>query len=297
MEAAKDAGIDLKQTFAKEGKALGRKAGRYAHARQFKRMRRAIKRQRTIVGRLQREIDRKASAIGAAVRQALGQTLDKAARIVAQSGQRKAQGGQPKLYAWHAPEVDPINKGKAKTPYEFGVKVGIASTLRGNLIVGARAFHGNPYDGHTLNEQLEQATILMQDSRVKPATAFVDLGYRGVDADNPDVHIVHRGKAKRISEQERKLLKRRQAIEPIIGHLKSDHRMDRCHLKGKTGDRLHAVLCAAGYKLRWLLRMVASKGITFKAVIFLCLQRANAQSRSWLTSVTARLRGVVKGSS
>jgi len=88
------------------------------------------------------------------------------------------------------------------------VKVGIASTLHGNLIVGARAFHGNPYDGHTLNEQLEQATILMQDSRSKPATAFVDLGYRGVDAENPDVHIVHRGKSKRITEQARKLLKR-----------------------------------------------------------------------------------------
>jgi hypothetical protein len=113
---ASDAGVDLKQTLAKDGKELGRKAGRYAHARQFKRMRRAIKRQRTIVGRLQREIDRKASAIGAAVRQAMGETLDKAARIVSQSGQRKAQGGQPKLYAWHAPEVDCISKGKARTP-------------------------------------------------------------------------------------------------------------------------------------------------------------------------------------
>ena len=288
VEAAKEVGIDLKQTFAKEGKDLTRKAGRYAHARQFKRMRRAIKRQRTIVGRLQREVDRKASAIGAAVRHALAETLNKARRIVAQSGQRKATDGQPKLYAWHASEVDCISKGKAKQPYEFGVKVGIASTLKGNLIVGARAFHGNPYDGHTLNEQLEQATILMQDSALKPATAFVDLGYRGVDAQNPDVHVVHRGKAKRISEQERKLLKRRQAIEPIIGHLKADHRMDRCHLKGETGDRLHAVLCAAGYNIRWLLRMIARKGITFRAMIFLCLQQACSQGRSWLGSVMAQ---------
>ncbi|MEZ5665726.1 MAG: IS5 family transposase [Burkholderiaceae bacterium] len=292
VDAARDAGIDLKQTFAKEGKELGRKAGRYAHARQFKRMRRAIKRQRTIVGRLQREIERKAgavSAIGQAVREALAQTLSKAARIVAQSGQRKAQDGQRKLYSFHAPEVDCISKGKAKTPYEFGVKVGIASTLKGNLIVGARAFHGNPYDGHTLREQLEQATILMQDSKAKPATAFVDLGYRGVDADNPDVHIVHRGKAKRISQQDRRLLKRRQAIEPIIGHLKADHRMDRCHLKGQQGDRLHAVLCAAGYNIRWLLRMIARKGITFLGVVFLCLQRAGAQARSWAARIRSTL--------
>jgi hypothetical protein len=72
--------------------------------------------------------------------------------------------------------------------------VGIATTLRGNLIVGARAFDGNPYDGHTLAEQIEQATILMQDTGVKPNTAWVDLGYRGVDAENPAIQIKHRGK-------------------------------------------------------------------------------------------------------
>lgn len=281
VEAAKHAGIDLKQTFAKEGKALNRKAGRYAHARQFKRMRRAIGRQRTIVGRLQREIDRKASAIGAAVRQALGESLDKAMRIVAQSGQRKAAHVQPKLYAWHAPEVECISKGKARQPYEFGVKVGIASTLNGNLIVGARAFHGNPYDGHTLGEQLEQATILMQDSQLKPTTAFVDLGYRGVDAHSPDVRIVHRGKSKRISAQETRQLRRRQAIEPIIGHLKSDHRMDRCHLKGKEGDQLHAVLCAAGYNIRWLLRMIVKKGVAFLQQVYLRLRQSTAMSPNW----------------
>ncbi|MEY4748589.1 MAG: hypothetical protein RIQ60_803 [Pseudomonadota bacterium] len=296
VEAAKGAGIDLKQTFAKEGKEQARKAGRYAHARQFKRMRRAIKRQRTIVGRLQREVDRKASAIGAAAREALGETLNKAARIVAQSGQRKAVDGQPKLYAWHAPEVDCISKGKARTPYKFGVKVGIASTLQGNLIVGARAFHGNPYDGHTLNEQLEQASILMQDSGSKPATAFVDLGYRGVDADLPGVHIVHRGKAKRISEQERRQLKRRQAIEPIIGHLKTDHRMDRCHLKGETGDRLHAVLCAAGYNIRWLLRMSVRKGVTFLRRLYLRLCALADVSPNWQDALGALLTRALIGS-
>jgi IS5 family transposase len=85
-----------------------------------------------------------------------------------------------------------------------------------------------------------------------------------VDADNPDVRIVHRGKLKRISPQDKRLLRRRQAIEPIIGHLKADHRMDRCYLMGEGvegGDRLHAVLCAAGYNIRWLLRMIAKKGL------------------------------------
>lgn len=262
VQAAKEAGISLKQTFAKEGRQLARQAGRHAHARQFRRMRRVIKRQRTIALRLHREIDRKASAISTAVRQALDETLNKAARIAAQSAQRKAMDG-PKLYAWHAPEVECISKGKARTPYEFGVKTGIASTFKGNLIVGARTFAGNPYDGHTLREQLEQSAILMQDCQIKPATAFVDLGYRGVEADNPGVDIKHRGKARQLSEAEKKQLKRRQAIEPVIGHLKSDHGLDRCYLKGQAGDARHAVLCAAGYNIRWLLRMIAKKGIAF----------------------------------
>ena len=130
VAAAKAAGIKLKQTFAKEGPCLARKAARYAHARQWARMRRTIRRQGTIVGRLSREIERKASAIGAAVRQALGETLDKARRIVQQSGQRKVVDGQRKLYAWHAPEVECISKGKARTPYEFGVKWALPARSR-----------------------------------------------------------------------------------------------------------------------------------------------------------------------
>ena len=230
------------------------------------------------------------------MREALRETLGKAARIVAQSGQRKAADGQRKLYAWHAPEVDCISKGKAKQPYEFGVKVGIASTLNANLIVGAKAFPGNPYDGHTLNAQLEQASILMQDNQTKPVTAFVDLGYRGVDAQNPDVHIVHRGKAKRISEQDRKQLKRRQAIEPIIGHLKADHRMDRCHLKGEIGDRLHAVLCAAGYNIRWLLRMIVKKGVAFLQRVYLRLCEMAGISPNWPKALGALITRALTGS-
>ncbi|WP_236640483.1 transposase, partial [Tepidimonas charontis] len=83
--------------------------------------------------------------------------------------------------------------------------------------------------------------------------------------------LVHRGKIKRLTHEERRLLKRRQAIEPVIGHLKQDHRMDRCHLKGEQGDRLHAVLCAAGYNIRWLLRMIANKGVPFLRRAFLRL--------------------------
>ena len=294
VAAAKDAGLELKQTFAKEGQHLSFKAARYAHARQFKRMRAAIKRQRTVLGRLVREIGRKAEVAGAGVLASLSEALSKAQRIADQSRGRKNIDGVPKLYAWHAPEVECISKGKARQPYEFGVKVGIASTLHHNLIVGAKAFTGNPYDGHTLRAQLEQAAILMQDTGCKPTTAYVDLGYRGVDAENPGVEIKHRGKKKTLTPKEWTLLKRRQAIEPIIGHLKSDHRMERCHLLGAQGDSLHAVLCAAGYNIRWLMRMIAKKGLAFLAMIFLCLQQARAQGRSWLGAVTTWAIGTAK---
>lgn len=286
VSAAKDAGLSLKQSYAKEGRQLSHRIGRLAHARQFKRMRKALKRQRTVVGRLKRDLERKlaTSAIQTAVREALQLALSKTQRLIDQSAKRKTE-GVPKLYSWHAAEVSCINKGKSRRPYEFGCKVGIAMTLEHNLIVGAKAFHGNPYDGHTLHAQLEQASILMQDTGVKPHTVFVDRGYRGMEQHNPGVRIVHPGKPKRISDEERQLLKRRQAIEPIIGHLKQDHRMQRCHLKGELGDRLHAVLCAAGYNIRWLLRMIEKKGVAFLRSIFLRLKWLGQAATSGLLSL------------
>ena len=160
----------------------------------------------------------------------------------------------------HAPEVECIGKGKARKPYEFGVKVSLAVTHKQGLMVGARSFPGNPFDGHILSAQLEQTTNLLQDLGRGPTQAIVDLGFRGVDADNPGVDIIHRGKYRTMTGQQRRWLKRRQAIEPAIGHTKSDHRMDRCWLQGALGDALHALSCAAGYNIRWLMRAIVRLG-------------------------------------
>ena len=185
-----------------------------------------------------------------------------------------------KLYALHAPEVECIGKGKARKPYEFGVKSAVVVSHRQGLMLGARTFPGNPYDGHILSAVLEQATNLMQDLSVTIKQVVADLGFRGkeVDADNPGVQIIHRGRFKSLSQQERRWLKRRQAVEPAIGHLKSDHRLDRCWLKGTLGDALHAISCAAGYNLRWLLRAVARLGIgpAFLCLLQMVLLAANA---------------------
>jgi len=259
VRLAKRAGIALKQTYAREGKTLRRKAGGYAHARQFKRLRRTLKRQRTILGIVMRDIRRKldgAAAVPTALMQQLQTMLTRAERICTQ--ERKSKN---KLYALHAPEVECISKGKARKPYEFGVKASVAVTHKSGLVIGARTFPGNPYDGHILRQQIEQTTILLEDIGVMPKQAVVDLGYRGVDEDNPGIEIIHRGKHKSLTAPQRRWLKRRQAIEPTIGHLKADHRMDRCWLQGELGDALHAVLCGAGYNLRWLMRAVQRLGL------------------------------------
>lgn len=258
---AQRAGIKLKQTYAKEGRGLRRRAGGYAHAKQFKRLRRVLKRQRTVLGRVLREVQRKLSQVPEAMQTSLQAWLERAERIRTQRPKDKN-----KLYALHAPEVECIGKGKARQPYEFGVKVSVAVTAQQGLMVGARSFPGNPYDGHTLAEQLEQTTILLEGVGMRPDTVSADRGYRGVDATIAPVELLHPGKRYGLSEEQRGLIKRRSAVEPAIGHAKHDHGMHRCWLKGAQGDALHAVLCAAGYNIRWLLRAIARLKI---AAVFL----------------------------
>ena len=299
VAAAKRAGIALKQTFAKEGKELRRKAGGYAHAKQFKRMGKAVKRQRTILGVVMREVQRKldtqAQALACGSAHAgvpsspkaisdLLTLLERAERIRTQQRHDKN-----KLYALHAPEVECLAKGKARKPYEFGVKVSLAVTHKQGLLVGAKSFPGNPYDGHTLADQLEQTNKLLENIGVKPATVVVDMGFRGVDEEVAPVNLIHRGKHKTLTSQERRWLKRRQAIEPMIGHAKSDNRMDRCWLKGALGDALHALSCAVGYNIRWLLRAIMRLGIrlVFLRLLFVTvIARIRSKSLSATLSVS-----------
>ncbi len=153
-----------------------------------------------------------------------------------------------KLCSLHEPEVDCISKGKARVRYEFGTKVSLATTLDGGLIVGARSFPGNPYDGHILAPALEQVEILTD---TRPGLAVVDRGYCGHGVETTRVLIS--GQRRGITPALAKLLKRRSAIEPEIGHMKSDGGLARCPLKGRSGDALFAVLCACGHSIRKIL--------------------------------------------
>ena len=165
-------------------------------------------------------------------------------RLLAQKQKDKG-----KLYSLHEPAVDCISKGKAHKRYEFGTKVSVATTNRGGFVVGMRALPGNPYDGHTLHEALEQVEILTDQ---RPEFAFVDRGYRGHGVENVKVFIsgARRGVTRTIA----KLLRRRSASEPMIGHMKNDGRLTRSTLKGTDGDALFAVLCGCGHNIRMILR-------------------------------------------
>jgi IS5 family transposase len=175
--------------------------------------------------------------------EALKAKLGIARRLYAQRREDKN-----KLYALHAPEVECLAKGKVRTPYEFGVKVSVAVTAKEGLVVGMRSMPGNPYDGHTVDSQLEQVEILTD---VKPKIALVDRGYRGVEAAGGTRLLVSH--TRRLPRALKKLLKRRQAIEPVIGHMKTDGLLDRNWLKGALGDAMHALLCGAGHNLRMIL--------------------------------------------
>jgi len=243
VREAKKAGIELRQSYERLGKRALVMQGRYAHARQMKRARRETKRLRLYLGRVLRDIRRKC----AQPEERLAQLLALAERIWRQ--QRHDTG---KLYSLHAPEVECIAKGKAHKKYEFGCKVSVASTSQDNWIVGIQALHGNPYDGHTLKAALEQVERI---TGWEAGNAYCDRGYRGVPS-TLGTTAVHVGTPRRRATPRAawRWLKRRAAVEPVIGHLKGDHRMDRNPLKGQEGDRINALLAACGYNLRKLLR-------------------------------------------
>jgi len=194
---------------------------------------------RSRVGRVMRDVERQVDQASDAGRSALLELIARTKRILSQKPKDKN-----KLYALHAPEVECLAKGKIRMPYEFGVKVSITTTHKEGLVVGARSMPGNPYDGYTLAEALEQAAIL---SDVSPEVAIVDRGYKGIAIEG--VKIYHPGLRRGVTRGLRAMIRRRSAIEPAIGH-----RLDRNWLKGALGDAMHAVLCGAGHNLRMILR-------------------------------------------
>lgn len=242
VKQAQAEGVELRQSYARVGKRELKMQSRYAHAKQFKRARRSTKRLKTILGRVIRDVQRKASAPSIE----LVELLDVSKRIFEQERSSKN-----KAYSVHEPGVECISKGKAHKRYEFGCKVSLAATSKGGWLLAAKAHHHNPYDGHTLNTTMGQLTRL---SGREPQHAFVDMGYRGhtYDGECP-VHVDKRRRG-RIPHSTWKWMKRRSAIEPTIGHLKAGKRLDNNRLKGALGDQMNVILSASGMNFHKILK-------------------------------------------
>ena len=252
VRLAKGAGIKLRQSYARVGKFALIKHQRYAHARQFKRANRALRTLGTYLGRIIRDIARKAGDNGSALSEsALLRMLALARRVLEQKQRQRG----PKVYSLHAPEVECIGKGKAHRPYEFGVKVSVATTLAhakgGQFVTHVKTLAGNPYDGHTLATVIPEMEAIIGNIIER---LLADKGYRGHNAP-PDYkfRVFTSGQKRRMTPKIKRELRRRSAIEPVIGHLKSEHRMGRNYLWHREGDAINAVLAAVGYNFRRLI--------------------------------------------
>jgi len=170
VKLANEHDLNLRQNYNWVSKRLLRQISGYAHAKQFKRMRAALKKLNTRVGRVVRDIERQLEGGDEQIREAFVHDLILARRVLNQK-----RSGKNKLYSLHAPEVECISKGKAHKRYEFGVKASFATTHRSGFVVGALHCPSNPYDGHTLQSQLEQVDKL---TGVMPSRCFADKGYR-----------------------------------------------------------------------------------------------------------------------
>jgi transposase, IS5 family len=242
---AKEHGVALRQSYVRSARKALIMSSRYFAARQAKRAKKEMRNLRKYLGRVMRDISRKITA-DTTLEAVFQESLGIAQIVIAQS---KDKNYAPKIYSLHAPETECISKGKAHKKYEFGVKVSIAATSKSGFVVACNAHHDKPYDGHTLNDTMIQAARIIGKEVIEHAC--VDRGYRGHNYKGKASILITGKKVESI--RLKKLLKRRSSVEPVIGHLKSCCRMGRNFLLGKAGDKINAILSAAGWNLRLLI--------------------------------------------
>lgn len=247
VRMCEDNEIELRQTYKFLAKKALRKCSQYAHARQMKRSQKEKKRLHTYLGRLVRDVKRKI------FENEYFQTIFKGVLEILEKVLLQSKNSKDKIYSIHEPHVECISKGKSHKKFEFGCKTSIVITHKEGLALSVQALHGNPYDGHTLQKALEDAE---KNTNKVIKQVYADKGYRGHGITDKEVHI-----SCKKTPQNRKLykkIKRRQAIEPHIGHLKNDGKLGVNYLKGRLGDVMNALLCGVGHNLRLITRKLAA---------------------------------------
>ena len=254
VKKAGDAMIPLRRSYKRTAKQLLRATYNADHPKRRKNACAAQRKLKTIAGRLVRELARKLPD------GTYSAQLELFKKVLAQHKHTRN-----KIYALHEPEVYCMSKGKAHKKYEYGCKASVVLTQNTGIIVGAITFKTNRYDGHTLEEVLQQSQKLTGKT---PKTATVDRGYRGKQmVGDTQINIPKPPLKKDTPYQRRKKRKhhrRRAAIEPIISHLKADHRVGRNFLKGQSGDRINFMMAAAGFNFKKLMKKLKEQALWLK---------------------------------
>ena len=263
---AKQEGISLRQTYTRTLKQLMIDQRFHSHPKRRKKAKAASRKIKTIAGRQVRDITRQFTPSQEKKYQELFITMNK---ILTQQ-----RGDKNKIYSIHEPQVSCIAKGKEAKKFEFGNKSGIVLTKTSKIVVGAIAFENNPYDGHTLEEHLNQTEYLTQS---RPKTGIVDRGYKGRKNINGTEIIspsVPKKETNQYTKQKaRKRFRARAGIEPVIGHIKHDHRMLRNYLKGAVGDQLNTILAGTGFNLKKMLNRIKEQ------ILFIFFENLNLKCR------------------
>ena len=278
---AKQEGIVLRQTYTRTLKQLLIDQRFHSHPKRRKKAKAALRKIKTIAGRQVRDIERQFTQEQKEKYQDLFIILNK---ILIQK-----KGDKNKIYSIHEPNVNCIAKGKEAKKFEFGNKSGIVLTKTTKIVVGALAFEGNPYDGHTLDEHLIQTEYLTEK---RPKTGIVDRGYKGKkNIDGTKIILPSAPKKNSTPYQKQKARKQfraRAGIEPVIGHIKHDHRMLRNYLKGANGDQLNTILAGTGFNLKKMLNRIKEQ------ILFVFFETENIWKVLLFLNLSSRKNGLLK---
>ena len=255
---AKKEGIDLRRSYKRTSKKLVRDTYNSSHPKRRKKAKSAQRKLKTIAGRLIRELERKLPEV-----KLYQPDLSLYKQVLNQQ-----RGSKNKIYSLHEPDTYCIAKGKAHKKYEYGKKASVVLTQNTGIIVGAMTFEENIYAGHTLPLVLAQTKQLAGYS---PQTGTVDRGYKGKNQVGETQIIRPSAPLKRDNayrrQKKRKHCRRRAAIEPVIGHLKSDHRVSRNFLKGHLGSSINFVMAACGFNFKKLMKELKSRALWVHTVL------------------------------
>ena len=266
---AREQGVILRQSYARVGRKALIMQQRYAHAKHMKRAKRQLRKLRTYLGRVIRDIERKI-AENISLQEKFSDLLFSSTKLLRELGAKRGR----TIFSIHAREVECIGKGKAHTPYEFGVKVSVVATNKSGFVLDCNAYHGRPHDAKTLKPALEQAEENV-GRLLHGAKVSVDLGYRG-HLCGRTYRVLH-PRLKRLLKREKHLVRRRSAIEAIISHMKLDCRMGTNFLKGKLGDQMNAIFAAAAFNFKKLLAYIGVIYLALKIYHFFKLTHASCR--------------------